>query len=47
MERCGMLEKLDPKHVFLEQPVRQTSTQAAMCLARELAGRPETAGTLD
>ncbi|HUR28839.1 MAG TPA: SulP family inorganic anion transporter [Planctomycetota bacterium] len=39
LERCGTLGKLDPKHLFLEQPVRQTSTQAAMKLARELAGR--------
>ncbi|MCC6408653.1 MAG: SulP family inorganic anion transporter, partial [Planctomycetes bacterium] len=29
MERCGMLAKVDPEHVFLEQAVRQTSTQAA------------------
>lgn len=48
MRRCGMLAKLDPEHVFLEQPVRQTSTQSAMALARQLAGRaPQAAGTLD
>ncbi|MCK6446674.1 MAG: SulP family inorganic anion transporter [Planctomycetes bacterium] len=48
MRRCGMLAKLDERHVFLEQAVRQTSTQAAMALARELAGRaPQAAGTLD
>ena len=41
LERCGTLDKLDPEHVFLEQPVRQTSTQAAMRLARKLAGRVE------
>jgi MFS superfamily sulfate permease-like transporter len=37
------------EHVFLEQAVRQTSTQAAMRLARKLAGRAdvEAAGTLD
>jgi SulP family sulfate permease len=39
LERCGTLAKLDPNHLFLEQPVRQTSTQAAMRLARTLAGR--------
>ncbi len=39
LERCGTLDKIDPEHVFLEQPVRQTSTQAAMRLARKLAGR--------
>jgi SulP family sulfate permease len=43
LERCGTLEKLDPEHVFQEQPVRQTSTQAAMRLARAIAGRGEVA----
>lgn len=49
MQRCGMLAKLEPEHLFLEQPVRQTSTQAAMRLARELAGRggDDSTGTLD
>jgi SulP family sulfate permease len=41
LERCGSLAKLDPGHVFFEQPVRQTATQAAMRLARVLAGRGE------
>ncbi|MCE9595690.1 MAG: SulP family inorganic anion transporter [Planctomycetes bacterium] len=39
LQRSGMLDKLEPSHLFLEQPVRQTSTQAAMRLARKLAGR--------
>jgi SulP family sulfate permease len=34
--RCGLLAKLHPNQVFLEQPVRQTSTQAAMRYARTL-----------
>jgi SulP family sulfate permease len=34
--RSGLPSKLDHDHVFLEQPVRQTSTQAAMRFAREL-----------
>jgi SulP family sulfate permease len=34
--RSGLPSKLDHDHVFLEQPVRQTSTQAAMRYAREL-----------
>ena len=33
--------KLDPEHLFLEQAVRQTSTQEAMRLARKLARRGE------
>lgn len=36
LERSGLLAKLDRQHVFLEQPVRQTSTQAAMRYARTL-----------
>jgi SulP family sulfate permease len=36
LKRCGLLEKLHRDHVFLEQPVRQTSTQAAMRFARGL-----------
>ncbi len=43
LARSGMLDKFDPEHFFLEQAVRQTSTQAAMRLARKLAGRPERA----
>jgi sulfate permease, SulP family len=39
LERCGLLAKLQPGDVFLEQPVRLTSTQAAMRRARELCGR--------
>ena len=34
--RSGLPSKLPHDHVFLEQPVRQTSTQAAMRFAREL-----------
>jgi SulP family sulfate permease len=34
LERCGLLAKLNPDHVFLEQFVRLTSTQAAMRFAR-------------
>jgi SulP family sulfate permease len=34
--RSGLPAKLAHDHVFLEQPVRQTSTQAAMTFAREL-----------
>jgi SulP family sulfate permease len=34
--RSGLPTKLDHDHVFLEQAVRQTSTQAAMRFAREL-----------
>ena len=32
----GLLSKLQEDHVFLERPVRQTSTQEAMRFAREL-----------
>jgi sulfate permease, SulP family len=39
LQRSGMLDDFDRDHLFLEQPVRQTSTQAAMRLARQLAGR--------
>ena len=36
LERCGLLAKVREDHVFLEQPVRLTSTQAAMRFARGL-----------
>jgi SulP family sulfate permease len=36
LERSGMLYQLQEDHVFLEQPIRQTSTQAAMRFARHL-----------
>ena len=36
LERSGLLARLDPGHVFLERPVRQTSTQEAMRLARRI-----------
>ncbi len=36
LDRSGILATLHPDHVFLEQPVRQTSTQAAMRFARTL-----------
>jgi SulP family sulfate permease len=36
LERCGLLAKVHEDHVFLEQPVRLTSTQAAMRFARGL-----------
>jgi len=36
LERSGMLAQLNPDHVFLERPVRQTSTQAAMRFARRI-----------
>ena len=38
LERCGLLTRLHADDVFLEQPVRLTSTQAAMRRARELRG---------
>jgi SulP family sulfate permease len=41
LARSGLLDKLRPEHVFLEQPVRQTSTQAAMRCARKLCGRAD------
>jgi SulP family sulfate permease len=37
--RSGLPSKLAHDHVFLEQPVRQTSTQAAMRFARELLAK--------
>jgi len=40
LERCGLLATLQPGDLFLEQPVRLTSTQAALRRARELCGRP-------
>ena len=36
MERSGMMSRLHVDHVFLERPVRQTSTQEAMRFARQL-----------
>jgi SulP family sulfate permease len=36
LERSGILAKLHPDHVFYEQPIRQTSTQAAMRFARKI-----------
>ena len=41
LERSGLLARLDPDHVFLEQPVRQTSTQKAMRLARRICSASE------
>ena len=38
LDRSGLLSKLQEDHVFLERPVRQTSTQEAMRFARELYG---------
>lgn len=37
-ERHGLTKKLDPSNIFLEQPVRQTSTLLAVKHAYELAG---------
>jgi sulfate permease, SulP family len=36
MKRCGMADKLHPDHIFLEHPVRQTSTALAVRFACEL-----------
>jgi sulfate permease, SulP family len=36
LERSGLLTTLQAEHVFLERPVRQTSTQEAMRYARQL-----------
>jgi SulP family sulfate permease len=36
MRRCGLAEKLDATHVFLEQPVKQTSTVLAIRFAYDL-----------
>jgi SulP family sulfate permease len=36
LERSGLLKQLHTDHVFLERPVRQTSTQEAMRFARKL-----------
>jgi hypothetical protein len=41
LERGGLLARLDPTHVFLERPVRQTSTQEAMRLARRICSDVE------
>jgi len=30
MSKCGLAEKLGAEHIFLEQPVRQTSTLLAV-----------------
>lgn len=45
LERSGLLARLDPAHVFLERPVRQTSTQEAMRLARQICAAVEYAGS--
>lgn len=39
LERSGLLAALPHDHVFLERPVRQTSTQEAMRYARHLCAR--------
>ena len=36
MQKCGLAEKLDMTHVFLEQPVKQTSTVLAVRYAYDL-----------
>jgi SulP family sulfate permease len=36
LERSGLLTRLQADHVFLERPVRQTSTQEAMRFARQV-----------
>ena len=36
MQNCGLTEKLDAAHVFLEQPVKQTSTVLAIRFAYSL-----------
>jgi SulP family sulfate permease len=41
LERSGLLARLHADHVFLERPVRQTSTQEAMRFARQLCAAPE------
>jgi MFS superfamily sulfate permease-like transporter len=41
LERSGMMAKLTPDRVFLERPVRQTSTQEAMRYARQLCLAPD------
>lgn len=38
--RTGIAARLDPKHIFLEQPVRHTSTQMGVQYAYELIGAP-------
>jgi MFS superfamily sulfate permease-like transporter len=43
IERSGLLAKLDPEHVFLERPVRQTSTQEAIRLARRICAAADDA----
>lgn len=40
LERCGLTKKLRPEQVFLEQPVRQTSTLLAIRHAYELVTEP-------
>jgi len=40
MERTGLTKRLDEKEIFLEQPVRQTSTLLAIRYAYELIGAP-------
>jgi len=40
MRKCGLAEKLGEQNIFLEQPVRQTSTLLAMRHAYELVPEP-------
>jgi SulP family sulfate permease len=40
LERSGLLGRLRGDYVFLERAVRQTSTQEAMRLARQLCAAP-------
>jgi len=36
IENCGLAEKIGEKHIFLEQPVAQTSTMLAVRHAYDL-----------
>jgi anti-anti-sigma regulatory factor len=38
MDRCGLTTKIGETNIFLEQPIRQTSTMLAMKYATTLAG---------
>jgi SulP family sulfate permease len=40
MEKCGFAEKVEPRNVFLEQPVKQTSTLLAIRHAYSLISEP-------
>jgi SulP family sulfate permease len=40
MRNCGLVAKVGPANVFLEQPVRQTSTLLAIAQAYELVSEP-------